>query len=93
MTMKGEINQEAIVSFLKLFGENVKKIRLQKNMTATELANKCGASIRKISRTEKGEYNFKISSILVLAKGLDVHINELLDFEGAERLKNIIWVD
>lgn len=86
-----EINQEAINSFLKQFGENVRRIRIEKNMSITELANKCNASPRKISRTEKGEYNFKISSMLVIANGLEVELIELLDFPEAEKLKDSIW--
>ncbi|MBN2893437.1 MAG: helix-turn-helix transcriptional regulator [Bacteroidales bacterium] len=86
-----EINEEAVERFLKAFGDNVKRIRLEKNMTITALANKCNASAKKISRTEKGEYDFKISSMMIIANGLDVKLIDLLDFEEAEILKQNIW--
>lgn len=86
------INKKAISRFLKAFGENVSKIRLEKNMTVTELANKCNASSKKISRTEKGEYDFKISSMMVIAKGLDVSLLRLLDFPESETIKDQIWL-
>ena len=36
-----QINKATVIRFLKAFGENVRRIRLEKNMTVTELANKC----------------------------------------------------
>jgi transcriptional regulator with XRE-family HTH domain len=86
-----QINKAAVSRFLKAFGENVAKIRLEKNMTATDLANKCNASSRKISRTEKGEYDFKISSMMVIANGLGVGMTTLLDFPESETIKDQIW--
>ena len=84
-------NHEVIDEFLKDFGENIRKIRKEKNMTQCELAYKCNATQEKISRTERGKYNFKISSIVIIAKGLEVPLCKLLDFSSANYLKDSIW--
>ncbi len=66
--------------FLKNFGKNIRQLRQKQNLTQMELANKCKVDVKKIGRTERGEYNFKVSSLIEIAKGLDMKISELLNF-------------
>jgi transcriptional regulator with XRE-family HTH domain len=89
MPLKQEVKQQ----FLNDFGAHLKKLRLQKMLTQSELANRCGgnADAKKIGCTERGEYDFRISSLIVLAKGLDVQVSRLFEFESKIDDFNDIW--
>ncbi len=63
-------------------GENIRRIRKSKKMTQADLAFVLNADPGKIGRTERGEYDFKFSSLIVIAKGLNISICKLL--EGAD---------
>ena len=85
------INETTKKAFLTKFGEHIKQLRQERDLNHTEFARRCYTNVRKISRTEKGEYDFKISSLIALAKGLDVSITELLEFEYPENLFETFW--
>ena len=76
--------------FLKEFGENIKKIRQSKNLTQLDLAMRINGDAGKISKIERGVYNLKVSSLLVLAQALSVDIKELLDIKDLDFFKNNI---
>ncbi len=46
-----------------------------------KLAQKCDVDHSNISKIEKGEVDLRISTIQELAKGLDVHPQELFNFK------------
>lgn len=87
-----KINKEITEQFLKYFGENLRQLRLKQNLTQTELAQRCNVDVKKIGRTERGEYNFKICSLIVIADGLNVKISELLNFDFPEKQIEDIWI-
>ncbi len=60
-------------------GENIRRIRKSKKMTQADLAFMLNADPGKIGRTERGEYDFKISSLIIIAKGLNISICQLLE--------------
>jgi len=62
----------------KKLGENLKKFRIQKNITQTEIANTLGVDRSFVSNIENGKTNPTLSTIASLAKSLDITINELL---------------
>lgn len=62
----------------KRLGENLKEIRIGKNITQSELAEKLGADKSFVSNIEKGKTNPTLSTITSLAKALAVSTNELL---------------
>jgi transcriptional regulator with XRE-family HTH domain len=66
--------------FLKALGEHIKAIRSKKNMSQEDLANDADIPISQIGRVERGEVNTTVSTIYVIAKALEVHHKELLDF-------------
>jgi len=86
-----QLNNEIKNQFLFEFGENIRKIRIQKKLSQTELASRINNDAKKISRIECGLYNFGVASILILAKALDVEITQLFDIKNIEFLKNHIW--
>ena len=62
----------------KKLGENLKKIRMTKNITQTELAETLGVDKSFISNIENGKANPTLSTIAGLAKVIKVSTNELL---------------
>lgn len=66
--------------FLKAFGENLKKIRLENGFTQEKLAFSVGIEISQISRIERGILNTSISTIHALAVAMDIPIKDLFDF-------------
>ncbi len=87
-----KLNEQITGKFLKDFGENLRKLRLKQNLTQIELAQRCNVDVKKIGRTERGEYNFKICSLIVIADGLNIQISELLNFDFPEKLIENIWI-
>jgi transcriptional regulator with XRE-family HTH domain len=56
----------------KRLGENLKEIRMSKNITQSELAEKLGADKSFVSNIENGKTNPTLSTITSLAKALGV---------------------
>ncbi|MDN5395832.1 MAG: helix-turn-helix domain-containing protein [Chryseobacterium sp.] len=69
------------IAFLKSFGKRVETLRTEKNLSLRQLSQNCDIDYSDISKIEKGLRNIQMSTILELAKGLDVSIKELFDFD------------
>ncbi|WP_418603547.1 helix-turn-helix domain-containing protein [Hwangdonia sp.] len=67
--------------FKLLFGNNLNRIRVSKNLSFRKLAQRCDIDYSNLNKIEKGKINISLSTILELAKGLDIHPKELFDFE------------
>lgn len=65
-------------SILKVFGENVRRHRLERGWSQEELAEKCGLHRTYIGSIERSERNVSLTNIQLIAKGLGVKIEELL---------------
>jgi len=89
--MKSKVNEDVQKKFLSELGKQIKKIRKDKKMTQEDVAIRLNGDLQKISRIERGIYDFKISSLLIIAYGLDVEVNELLKIKNIEKFKNLIW--
>ena len=77
-----QLNKSIKQEFLKALGENIKRIRIEQTLTQQELALKINSDISKISRIERGLYNFGILSVLILAQALNTELNELLNINN-----------
>ncbi|WP_410479286.1 helix-turn-helix domain-containing protein [Pedobacter nototheniae] len=64
----------------KQFGDNLQRIRHSKGLSLRALAANCDIDDSKISKIENGKFNIKLSTIIELAKGLEVSPTVLLDF-------------
>ena len=53
-------------------------------MSQSELAYDCGMEISQISRMERGLLNTSISNVFLIAKALNMHPKELLNFKIQE---------
>ena len=61
----------------KQFGENLKRLRLAKNMSQTDLGDKLGLDKGYISTLESGKKNTTLTTIAKLAGALGVTVSEL----------------
>ena len=62
----------------KKLGENIRRIRLEKDMTQGDLCRKLEVDRAYMSNIESGKKNPTLSTIERIAKALGVTINELL---------------
>lgn len=62
----------------KKLGENVKRLRIEKDITQTSLAEKLGVDKSFISNIENGKTNPTLSTITNIAKVLGIKLEELL---------------
>ena len=69
------------VHFQITFGKQIEKFRVDQNLSFRQLAQRCDIDHSNISKIEKGEINIQLSSMQQLAKGLNIHPKEFLDFE------------
>lgn len=63
---------------VKVFGKNLKKIRLQRKLSMEKLAKMADMELSQIYRIESGRVNAKLTTIAALGKALDIEPNELL---------------
>lgn len=75
------VQKKVDISFLKAFGENLKKIREQKNITQAQLAIDCDFDVSVISRIERGVVNTSLYNLRLIAKALDIPISQLFTFQ------------
>ena len=66
---------------LKEFGERVKQLRLQKNISQEKLSFLTGFHRTYIGMIERGERNISISNMAVFAKVFELNISELIDLK------------
>lgn len=70
--------------FMVAFGDNLKKLRLQKKLSREMLSAYSDVEVMQIYRIEKGIVNTTISTVYALAAGLKVHPKKLMDFDLPE---------
>ena len=61
--------------FLKQLGQNIKRIRLAKGLSQSELANSCGKERQSYQRVELGTVNPSVWYLKHIAVALDVDIS------------------
>lgn len=76
-TMRNKTDKE---EFLKSFGANFGKLRKRKNLSFRTLSQKCELDYADLNKIEKGKRNITLSTIVELAKGLEIHPKDLFDF-------------
>jgi transcriptional regulator with XRE-family HTH domain len=68
-------------SFIKAFGINLRRIRIEQGLSQEDLAYAADIPINQIGRIERGEVNTTISSILVISRALKISHKDLLNFD------------
>ena len=64
---------------LKKFGDRVRNLRKQKNLSQENLAEKAGLHRTYIGMIERAEKNITLINIEKIANALEVNINELIN--------------
>lgn len=61
------------------FGENIKRIRKDMNITQEEMAKRIGISQSYMADIERNRKNISLAVIMKFSKGLNISINELIN--------------
>lgn len=64
------------------FGENLRRLRIEHELTQEDLAKKSGVSARMIQNYEIGASQPRMGSVKKLAAALEISVNDLLGIEG-----------
>ncbi|SDJ95029.1 Helix-turn-helix [Pedobacter sp. ok626] len=72
-------NPEKNEKLIEVFGLNVRKYRLERNMTQKDLADLCEVDTITISRIERNISNTTISTIAIIANALGATAAQLLE--------------
>lgn len=64
---------------LKAFGRRVKELRIERDLTQSELAEKVGLSNNFIGMVERGERNTSVDKIFKLAKAFDIKLAQFFE--------------
>ena len=64
---------------LKLLGARIKKLREAADVSCNQLAFEIGTSEKYLRQLEKGELNFGVSKLYLLADALDVDIRDFFE--------------
>jgi transcriptional regulator with XRE-family HTH domain len=68
---------------LKAFGQRVRELRLQTQLTQEQLAERLSWHPRRVQRVEAGEANASIESLVELSVALGVNVSSLLVAPGS----------
>ena len=66
--------------FVNEFGLNLRKIRIDKNISMQNLADNLNVEYSQISRIELGKINTSISMAYSIAEVLEIKVKDLFDF-------------
>jgi len=67
-------------NILNQFGENLKKLRKERNLTQKEFALKSGLHINYIGMIERGERNPSLINLEIIAIALNISLSDLMKF-------------
>lgn len=73
-----EIHSDA--NYLNSLGKRIKEIRIEKKISQTEVAYRCGFDKSNYNTIEAGKRNPTILSLLKISKALNIELSELLKF-------------
>lgn len=77
-----EHNEET--DFLRAFGQNLKRLREEKQLTQANVAFEAGLSVSQVQRIEYGHHNFTILTLLALSQALEVSPDQLLNLRPGQ---------
>ncbi|RDK88868.1 helix-turn-helix domain-containing protein [Marinirhabdus gelatinilytica] len=74
---------------LQEFGNRIRHIRTQENLSQEQLSFKTGFHRTYIGMIERGERNISLTNIAVFAKAFELTIDELLKFDDSQKLQKL----
>jgi len=66
---------------LRKIGAKVRKVREKSDLSQQQLAARCDVDRGKISKIENATANYNITTLIELAKGMEVHPKMFLDID------------
>lgn len=73
-------NKDSEKQYLIALGKRIKALRLEKNISQTEMAYRCGFDKSNYNNIESGKRNVTIISLLKISKALEVSLTDLFLF-------------
>lgn len=73
-------------------GEKIKFYRTKSNLSQEELANKCGLSRNAIYNYENNKRTPTISTLELIAYGLELYVSDLLEYSNSEYYLNKLGI-
>jgi transcriptional regulator with XRE-family HTH domain len=74
------VNNTRDIKYCKAFGENLRRIRKKKGLTMMDLAHEADIEYSQIAKIERGISNTTISTVILLARALQLRPKDLFDF-------------
>ncbi|WP_338360160.1 helix-turn-helix transcriptional regulator [Yeosuana marina] len=68
-------------AFLEAFGKNLKKLRIEKNLSCRKMAQLCEVDYSDISKIERAKINIQLTTVYELSKALEVEPSKLFNFD------------
>tara|TARA_R100000353_G_C6509208_1_gene196200 strand:+ start:2722 stop:2943 length:222 start_codon:yes stop_codon:yes gene_type:complete len=66
--------------YLVKFGDNLRKRRVAQSLSQKQLGFETGLTREFINRIENGKVNISLTNVVEIAKALNIHPRELLEF-------------
>lgn len=66
--------------FLIALGKRIRALRLEKRISQTEIAYRCGFDKSNYNTIESGKRNVTVTSLLKISKALDISLIDLFQF-------------
>jgi transcriptional regulator with XRE-family HTH domain len=79
------VNYKHNERFCKAFGKQVRKIRVEKNLSMRELALQSDMEYSQLSKFERAVINTTISTVYALSQALDVPVTDLFNFKFTDK--------
>ena len=74
------MTKQEIETAKRRFGKNLQQIRKEKGMSLLDVSYNCSLGDGRISEIEHGKLNITLTTILELAKGLEINPSKLLEY-------------
>lgn len=71
---------------LKEFGNRIRQLRTQENLSQEQLSFKTGFHRTYIGMIERGERNISLTNMAIFAKAFELTIDELIKFDNSSEL-------
>ncbi len=68
--------------YIQDFGQHLRKLRKENDLSQEELANDADIPINQVGRIERAEINTTLSTMRALSKALEIHITDLFKFDN-----------
>lgn len=76
-------------ALLRQFGDRIRSLRIERELSQENFAERCGLHRTYIGGVERGERNVGLLNIKAIADALEVPLHELLHFSSEQRAREV----